>query len=448
MQPQDPYQETSSSLINPPSDRMAENALLGSLLIDPNAILDVTSLVAPADFYNVGNRWIYEAMLKAEESGGIDTLTVIDQLARAGRLNEVGGEAYLIGLTSDVPTSLNVVLYARIVAEFAKRRTIISDAGRIANLAYDTEIDISEVIGKGGQFVNSWFDNGNEVVSVGEAALKVLTLAENAQNGIRPNELIWAWQGMSFHHVPDGSVVTVGARPGMGKTSFLIQIALANAASGIRTVFVSREMSEVQVTQRMVAMLSGLTLDQVIQKRGVSPLTVDEWSRFHYAVNHLSTLPINIHDMRYVSEIESELMRLTMYGDRAVAIVDYLQLMDVVGGGRSRYENKSEVSEAMKQAARRTGAIIVQASQLSRAVESRTDKRPVLSDLRETGSIEQDSDLVAFLYRDEYYNPMTTERPNIAEVIIAKNRHGETGAVDLFWQGDRVMFHDIGKVQL
>jgi replicative DNA helicase len=445
-QPTDPHQESTSGLINPPSDRMAEKALLGSLLIDPNAILDVTGIVTAVDFYNVGNRWIYEAMLKAEENGGIDTLTVIDQLARAGKLKEVGGESYLIGLTSEVPTSLNAVLYARIVAEFAKRRRIIADAGRIANLAYDTEIDIADVVGKGGEFVNGWFGNSNEVVSVGDAALKVLTLAEDAQNGIRPNELVWPWAAMAFHHVPDGSVVTVGARPGMGKTSFLIQIALANAEGGIRTVFVSREMSEVQITQRMIAMLSGLTLDQVVQKRGVAPLSVDEWGRFHYAVNHLSKLPINIHDMRYVSEIEAELMRLTMYGDRAVAIVDYLQLMDVVNGSRSRYENKSEVSEAMKQAARRTGAIIVQASQLSRAVESRTDKRPVLSDLRETGSIEQDSDAVAFLYRDEYYNPMTTERPNIAEVIIAKNRHGETGTAELFWQGERVMFHDIGKV--
>jgi replicative DNA helicase len=134
-----------------------------------------------------------------------------------------------------------------------------------------------------------------------------------------------------------------------------------------------------------------------------------------------------------------------MYGDRAVAIVDYLQLMDTVGGSKNRYENKSAVSEAIKQVARRTGAVIVQASQLSRAVESQTDKRPNLSHLKETGSIEQDSDLVAFLYRDEYYNPMTTERPNVAEVIIAKNRHGETGTAELFWQGERVMFHDMSK---
>jgi len=437
----------------PPNNVEAEEALLGSLLIDPEAVFEVAAFLRPDAFYREQNKWIYQSILDlSERREPVDLITLTDDLRRKELLEEIGGEAYVIGLINTVPTSVNAYNYGKIVEAASVRRRMISAASSIANLAYEQDEDISVVIDRAERALFSVSEERTtrDLVPVKEIARAYLDRIEelNARGddviGVPTNftDLDKLLGGLN-----KSDLVIVAARPGMGKTA--LQLAIGQAAArrfGKHVAIFSLEMSAEQLIQRMIA--AETRIDSQRLRRG--ELEEHEWPLFYEAVGRISETKLFIDDTPSITPMQLRTKARRLYAEHGIDLimVDYLQLMQTERSQSNRVQEISEISRSLKGLARELDVPVLAASQLSRAVEQRQNKRPMLSDLRDSGSIEQDADVVLFIYRDDYYNTDSSERPNIAEIDIAKHRNGPTAVIDLYWHGQLATFRNLQRQEI
>lgn len=437
----------------PPHSLDAEEAILGSLLIDPDAIYDVSTFLYPDAFYKVQNKWIYEAMLSLNERREpLDLLTLTEELRKQEKLEDAGGEAYIINLVNAVPTSINAKHYGRLVEAASIRRKLISAASNIANLAYDEAEDINVVIDRSEQALFSVSEDRTtrDLVPIRQITREYLERIESLNE--RGEDVIGVPTGFTdldrlLGGLNKSDLLILAARPGMGKTSLQNAIALTAATRyGKRVAIFNLEMSGEQLVQRMLS--AETRIDSQRLRRG--QLYEHEWPIFMEAIGRLSETRIFIDDTPSITpnQLRTKCRRLYAEHGLDLIMIDYLQLMNSERSTNNRVMEISEISRGLKGLARELDVPVLAAAQLSRAVEQRQDKRPLLSDLRDSGSIEQDADIVMFIYRDEYYNPDTTERPNIAELNIAKHRHGPTGTIDLYWHSKLATFRNLQRQEI
>ena len=420
-----------------PQSLEAEQAVLGAMLIDSRCINDVIGMLQPDDFYLQQNREIYETIYSMfHYSEVIDPVTVLDKMKERGVFTE-NSTAYLMQLMEITPTAANVKQYVQIVRDKALLRSISEAATDINESVYEgtgTARDILESAEKR-IFALRKGNSGDSLEHIGTVLLKVFDrLTELAESGNAfpglPTGLIDLDRKINGLNKSD--LVLIAARPGMGKTSIALNITLNTAKKSGKTIaFFSLEMSREQLGMRLMANESFVDNQKLV----TGQLSEEEWGKIGLASSALSQTDIRVDDNPTitVAEINAKCRRLDNLG---LVVIDYLQLMTSSGGkstaGENRQQIVSDISRALKIMAKELNVPVICLSQLSRANESRQDKRPMLSDLRESGAIEQDADVVMFLYRDDYYHENSPEK-NVAECIVAKNRHGETGTVKLQW---------------
>ncbi len=428
-----------------PQNVEAEEAVLGSLLIDPEALFRVAPFLKAKDFYIQKNAWIYEAIMALHERRDpIDFVTICDELERREQLREVGGAAYITQLINAVPSAIHVESYGHIVEQAAIRRRLINAASQIAQLAYQEAEEIDLTVDQAEQALFS--------VSQRRITRDLTPIQEVIRSYYDRIEYLYAHQGEPLG-VPTGYVdidrmlgglqrsdfIIIAARPSVGKTSLCLSVARNAARYGQHVAVFSLEMSKEQIVQRIVSAETGIDT----QRLRMGQLQDNEWPLFVEATGKLADLPIYIDDTPAISVLQLRTKARRLHSEHGLDLifVDYLQLMSGDVHSENRVQEVSYISRSLKAIARELDVPVVAASQLSRAVEQRTDKRPILADLRESGSLEQDADIVMFIYRDELYHP-ETERPNIADIIIAKHRNGPTGNVQLFFRKRLAQFLD------
>jgi replicative DNA helicase len=434
----------------PPHNIQAEESLLGAMLLSRDAIVDAVQIVGSDDFYKPAHGHVFDAVTSLYGQGEpVDPVTVADELRRADLLDHIGGSATLVTLQANTPAISNAGRYARIVEEHALLRRLIGVAGEIAELGYDVPDDVEAAVDRAESMV---FEVAQRRVTDTTRPLRDLLAAS-----LDRLEALYD-RGEAITGVPTGFVdlddrlsglqpsnlVIVGARPAMGKTSFALNIA-ANAAmeGGVPTLIFSLEMSHLEITQRLICSEARVEASRMRNGR----LHDSDWGKISHAIGRLGEAPIYIDDnpMITVMDIRAKARRLKSREGLGLVIIDYLQLMS----GRSNAENRqveiSEISRGLKILARELEVPVVALSQLSRGLEMRADKRPQLADLRESGALEQDADVVMFLYRDEVYNTESPDR-GTAEVIVSKHRSGPTGVTQLAFLDHYTKFANMARV--
>jgi replicative DNA helicase len=435
----------------PPQSLDAEESVLGAMMMSPGAIAAVTEILDDADFYRESHARIYRAALSLYAKGEpVDAITLVDELEERGELEDVGGRTRVHELAALVPTTANAGHYARIIRESATLRGLIRTGGEIARLGWEGVGEATELVDRAEQLL---FALSQQRVSGDFAHIESL-LKESFERITALYE-----SGADITGVPSGfrdldrltsgfqpgNLVIVAARPSMGKSAFGLCLA-ANLAVRHRTpvaVF-TLEMSKAEVTQRLMCSEAKVESQRLRSGR----LAAEDWPRLTAACDKLAKAPIYVDDTGSVTmmEIRSKARRLkSKQPDLGLIVVDYLQLMTSGTSAENRVQEVSQISRNLKLLARDLDLPILAMSQLSRAVEQRHDKRPILSDLRESGSIEQDADLVGFLYRDEYYND-ESDQQGLAEVILAKHRNGPTDTVKLSFLKRYAKFADLAAV--
>ena len=430
----------------PPQSLEAEQAVLGSILIDSRCVADVVGILTPDDFHLKQNREIFETIYTMFNfSQTIDPVTVLDKMKELG-LHKDNSRDYILQLMEITPTAANVVRYANIVREKAMLRGLAQASTDISEMVYEQVGTASEMLETAEKKIYALRkgERGDSLEHVGTILHKVfdrlteLSLSDSAIPGMSTglHDLDTKINGLN-----NSDLLLVAARPAMGKSAFALNIGLNVAKKYNSTVaFFSLEMSREQLVMRLLANESFVDG----KKLATGKLTEEEWGKLCMASASLSQTDLRIDDNPSitVAEMNAKCRRLDNLG---LVIIDYLQLMQGSGYGKGSGDNRvqvvGEISRALKIMAKELNVPVLCLSQLSRAVESRTDKRPILSDLRESGAIEQDADSVMFLYRDEYYNE-NTEDKGVAECIVSKNRHGETGTVKLQWIAQYQAFAD------
>lgn len=434
----------------PPHDIEAEQAVLGSMLTDVDAVVDAIEILKPEDFYREDNKNIYEAMLnlygKAEP---IDVITVKSELTSMGKFEVVGGLEYLATLPDKVPTTTNAIKYIHIVEEKSILRKLIKTANDLISLGYAQNEDIDVIIEQAEKKIFDIMQGKNQkgytalkdILVESFAEIEKLYNQKEAITGIPTGFADLDYKTAGLHK---SDLILIAARPAMGKSAFALNIA-TNAAinAKVPVIIFNLEMSKSQLVNRMLC--SEAMVDS--NKIRTGKMDEEDWVKLATALGPLSEAPIYIDDTPgiTVSEIRAKCRKLKLEKDIGLVVIDYLQLIQ--GSGKknaSREQEISEISRSLKILAKELDIPVVALSQLSRAAEQRADHRPMLSDLRESGAIEQDADIVMFLYRDDYYNP-DTEKKNIAEIILAKHRAGSTGTIELLWLGNYTKFANIEK---
>jgi replicative DNA helicase len=434
----------------PPHDLQAEESLLGAMLLSAEAIASAAGMVSASDFYKPAHGHVYDAVHTLYAAGQpADAVTVADELRRAGLLDAIGGPGVLAQILSSTPATTNAERYARIVEEYALLRRLIGVAGEIAELGYSVPEDVSKALDRAESMV---YEVNERRVTDSTSKLAEL-LSENLDRiealHERGDAIIGTPTGYTdLDHLLSGlqpsSLVVVGARPAMGKTSFALGMLSHAAVEADKPVlFFSLEMSNLELSQRLLCAEARVDSSRVRNGQ----LKADDWKKISSAMGRLATAPIWIDDNPNLTimEIRAKARRLkSQIGGLGMIVIDYLQLMT----GRSSAENRqvevSELSRGLKILARELETPVVALSQLSRGLEMRADKRPMLADLRESGSIEQDSDVVMFIYRDEVYDPKP-ENAGQAEIIVAKHRSGPTGIVQLAFLPQYTRFANMAR---
>ena len=434
----------------PPHDLQAEESLLGAMLLSAEAIASAAGLVSASDFYKPAHGHGYDAVHTLYAAGQpADAVTVADELRRAGLLDAIGGPGVLAQILSSTPATTNADRYARIVEEYALLRRLIGVAGEIAELGYSVPEDVSKALDRAESMV---YEVNERRVTDSTSRLSEL-LSQNLDN----LELLYE-RGDAITGTPTGyldldqllsglqpnALVVVGARPAMGKTSFALGMVAHAALEAAKPVlFFSLEMSNLELSQRLLCAEAKVDSSRVRNGQ----LQAEDWKKISSAMGRLAEAPIWIDDNPNLTimEIRAKARRLkSQIGGLGMIVIDYLQLMT----GRSNAENRqvevSELSRGLKILARELETPVVALSQLSRGLEMRADKRPMLADLRESGSIEQDSDVVMFIYRDEIYDPKP-ENAGQAEIIVAKHRSGPTGVVQLAFLPQYTRFANMAR---
>jgi len=419
----------------------AEEAVIGSVLIDPEAFYAVGTFLKPDDFYMLRHTYIWEAIDRLNQRGDqIDYLTVQEELRACGRLAEIGGPAYLTQLINATPTSAHAAIYGEIVRRGAVRRRLLAAADEIKALALDEELPIERVESEAAsKLMNAQKTGLSQFISMREAAARHYDRVEEAMRN--PKELLGIPSSLkAINDFTKGyrrkKLYVVAGRPGMGKSSFLYTEAAFMAAQGLPVALFTLEVGEEEVTDFLIAGVCGIQPDRF----NTGDLSDQEWKRYVSAVGKVSNWPLLIDDVSGLtpSEFLMKCMRLKHEIGLAAVFVDYLQLMS--GGREIRYDGRDQeigyISRTLKKTAKEVDIPIIAAAQLSRNVENREDKHPQLSDLRESGNIENDSDVVMLFYRDDYYNPPPV--PNVispTDVGIAKHRGGKTGMTQIGFYG-------------
>jgi len=436
----------------PPHDIDAEESLLGAMLLSRDAIASAMEMCGAEDFYKPAHGHVFAAISALYARGEpADPVTVADELRRSGLLESVGDPSVLLSLQVNTPSTANAGHYAHIVEEHALLRRLVSVAGEIAELGYSVPEDVAEAVDQAEAMVYAVAQR--RIVDtmsplrdlLGDTLDRIERLVERGE-AITGVPTGYADLDSRLAGLQKSNLVVVGARPAMGKTSFALGI-VANAAVHARepVLLFSLEMSHLELTQRILC--SEARVDATRMRNG--HLLESDWPKISEAIGRLGDAPIYIDDNPNVTvmDIRAKARRLKAREGLGLVVVDYLQLMS--GHGRSRAENRqvevSEISRGLKVLARELDIPVVALSQLSRNLEMRQDKRPVLADLRESGSIEQDADVVLFIYRDEIYNPESPDR-GTAEIIVAKHRNGPTGKVDLAFVDHYTRFADMARV--
>lgn len=430
----------------PPHNEEAERSALGAVMLNKEVLLDVTEEVKPEDFYNESHREIFDAIMNLyRENTAVDMLTVCEELNRRKTLDMVGGRAYIATLTAEVPSTANAGEYAKIVSEKAMLRRLITAAEDITIKGYDDKMAAEELLdyAEGDIFRIAQKRQRNDYAKIQDVLMKNLRIIDQAvQNKGQGIGLPTGFKQLDekTSGLQPSDLIIVAARPGMGKTAFALNIAQQSAVkAGASVLIFSLEMSQEQLGQRLIAMQARVESEKL--KKGT--LDLKDWDRINFALNELNNTKIVIDDTPGISimEMRNKCRRLKAEQGLDLIVVDYLQLMTFDGRADSRQQEISALSRHLKLLAREMNCPVIVLSQLSRAPELRQDKRPMLSDLRESGSIEQDADIVMFLYRDDYYNE-NTEKPGVCEINIAKHRSGPTDRIDLTWVARYTKFSD------
>lgn len=434
----------------PPHDLEAEQAIIGSMLTDKDAVISSIEVLKEEDFYREDHRAIYSAILNLyNRAEPIDIITVKSELETMGKFEQVGGLDYLAELPEKVPTTANALKYIKIVEEKSVLRNLIKTANEIIELGYDPTEDVEDIMEEAEKKIFNIMQNKNQkgYTPIKDVLVDSFTQLEELYNrkqhitGVPTGFTELDYKTAGFH---GSDLILIAARPAMGKSAFALNIA-TNAAikANVPVVIFSLEMSKEQMVNRILC--SEAMVDS--NKVRTGKLEEDDWTKLAGSIGPLSEAEIYIDDTPGISvmEIRAKCRKLKLEKNIGMVVIDYLQL--VQGSNKrngSREQEISEISRSLKILAKEIGVPVIALSQLSRAVEQRPDHRPMLSDLRESGAIEQDADIVMFLYRDDYYN-QDSEKKDIAEVILAKHRGGSTGTVDLLWLGSYTKFVNLEK---
>lgn len=437
-----------------PHSEETEIALLGALLIDPDKITDARDLVEPDDFFILRHGWIYEAMIGLDDkrmgdAAAFDVRLLAEKLKAQGRLDDIGGEAYLNYLPTQVPTATHAPVYAMLISRLATRRRLLGAAGDIAQVAHNTDLDLEEVIDKSeaalSDAVQGAGADGPKPISIGVSA--AYDHAEKTREQGQGIGLPTGYVDVDrlTGGVEPGHVIIIAGRPGMGKSTYMGNVAMHMAISGLRVAFFSLEMMAEQIANRLIA--AHASLDHELIRNG--QMSDREWRRYVDAAGRVSDLSVWIDDGRMLTPqgLLTKCRRLKREHGLDALMVDYIGLMQSGQNHRDKNAEVSYISWMLHNIAGELAVPVYAASQLSRAVEQRADKRPQLSDLRDSGSLEQDADMVWFLYRDEYYNE-ATERPGEVDVIIAKNRHGSTGTASLLFRKEMLKMVNLRRTNI
>lgn len=428
----------------PPNSIEAEQSVLGAMLLDKEAISAATELISGEDFYREAHKEIFEAIVEIYDKGEpVDLITLTEKLKTRNTLDTVGGITFLTNLMDAVPTTHNIKYYAKIIEDKSLLRRLIKSSNEIISKSYQASEDIGEIIDGAEKSIfnislnrsTQGFTHVKNILSVNFDKIEELYLNKGKITGVPTgfDDLDNKLSGLQ-----KSDLVLIAARPSMGKSSFMMNIVQhAAVRENITTAIFSLEMSKEQLTQRLLCAEALIDAHRL----RIGDINEDEWVKLARAMGPLSEAPIYIDDTPAISitEMRAKCRRLKLEHDLGLIVIDYLQLMQGKSNSDSRQQEISEISRSLKALAREINVPVVSLSQLSRAPEMRADHRPILSDLRESGAIEQDADVVMFLYRDEYYHP-DTEKKNIGEVIIAKQRNGPTGTVELVWLGQFTKF--------
>ena len=432
---------------NPPHSREAEESVIGAVLLSEDAVNEVMDRIHPEDFYVPAHQAIFEAMRELFDSAQpVDAVTVSEALRRHGELEKIGGVQYLTRLVDIVPSTSNIVYYASIVEEHAKRRELIRAGALVTDIAFNIDEEIATVLDSAEQAVLGVAEKRSsqtlhEVGPMFNDVLEQIELME--QRGSELTGLATGYTDLDrkLAGLQPSNLVVIASRPGMGKSSLALGIAINVAAQDEPVAIFSLEMSKEELVQRILSSVG--KVDSMKLRAGqLGPL----WQRVVDAAGKMYKAPIYIDDSPVVSvtDIRAKCRRLKRKKGLSLVVVDYLQLMQATNR-ENRQQEISEITRNLKNLARELEVPIVAASQLNRSLEQREDKRPRLSDLRESGAIEQDADVVMFIYRHEYYHPEEVEKKGIAEVIIGKHRAGSTGPIEMTFQAEFTRFANLGR---
>ncbi len=428
----------------PPHSLEAEQSVLGAMIIDKEAINTTIEIIRSDDFYKEANKEIFESIVDLfNRNEPVDLITLSEELKKRGTLENIGGVTYLASLSGGVATTANTKYYCKIVEEKSILRRLIKSCDEIVGKSYENAEEVNVIIEKAEKNIfditqgrhREGFSPVSEILL--ESFSKMEEKAAN-QGGLTGLTTGFIDIDNKLSGLQKSDLVLLAARPSMGKSAFMINIATNSALKANASVAMfSLEMSKEQLVQRMIGSISHVDLQKIISGK----LAEEEWIKIINSMGPLSQAKIFIDDTAGISlmEMKAKCRRLKIEKGLDLVVVDYLQLMQLEGKQESRQQEISAISRGLKALAKEMDCPVIALSQLSRAPELRADHRPILSDLRESGAIEQDADVVLFLYRDEYYHE-DSEKKNIGEVIIAKHRNGPTGTVELVWKGEFTKF--------
>ncbi|MBN2395611.1 MAG: replicative DNA helicase [Candidatus Atribacteria bacterium] len=435
---------------NIPQNVSAEQAVLGSIMLEKESILSCIEILRSEDFYRSAHQMIYQCDLDLfEKNQAVDLVTLTEELTKRKQLEEIGGVSYLTTLMNSVPTAANVMYYAKIVEEKAILRKLINHATQIVTMGYEEQEDARVLLDKAENLI---FDVSQQKIERSFSPIKDL-LTESFEKiedlYHRSNFITGVPSGfIEFDEITTGfqpsELIVVAGRPSMGKTAFCLNIAQHAAMQHkIPVAIFSLEMSKAQIVQRMLC--SEARIDTHALRRGT--MSEEDWPKLSMAAGRLSAAPIFIDDTAGISplEIKAKTRRLKARYDLGLILIDYLQLVQTGSKVENRQQEISQISRSLKGLARELNVPVVAVSQLSRAVEQRSIQRPRLSDLRESGAIEQDADVVVFLFREDYYKPKSAKK-GIAEVIVSKQRNGPTGTLELAFLKEYTRFENLARI--
>ncbi|MFA4984727.1 MAG: replicative DNA helicase [Candidatus Omnitrophota bacterium] len=435
----------------PPQNLEAEMAVLGSMLMDENAIAVAIESLETDSFYKDNHRRIFSAILDLYNNNrAVDLITLTDELKKKGILEDVGGVSFLTGLINTVPTAANISHYVKIVKGKAILRALINNATRVISLCFESEGNIDEVVDRAENLIFEVRDRKpqgahsylKDIIKDNIETIDILYQKKSHVTGIATGFVDF---DIKTAGLQPSDLIVIAGRPSMGKSAFAINIAeYAGVVDKVPIAIFSLEMSKHQLVQRMLC--SHARVDAHKVRTGY--LATSDWPKLTAAAGKLSEAPIFIDDTPAISvmELRAKARRLKSQHDIKLIILDYMQLMRGIGSSESRQQEISEISRSLKALARELSVPLIAISQLSRAVESRTDHRPQLSDLRESGAIEQDADVVVLILREEYYSP-TSDNQGVAEVNIAKQRNGPVGSVKLSFIKEYTRFENAARLE-